>query len=447
MVEGIFWLFYRKDVILLATTQTKTRGKGKNPPVAEVRAENEKLKAELERLKNSAYCHMCDKHKSKDKFYVNYDPRSKGKVSPICIDCATKIAMRVDNNGYKHSPTKESLIETLEYLDKPYFESVYNSSIEEAKNEFSATNSPKTFYGCYMRIIQLKQYWTYRFRDSDMFQNPKLPFEDEVDHEEVMKTREGLDTYESFQKNKEDVIRLLDYDPFEQEAVKDQPLLYSQLLGMLDADGEGNDDMMRIASCVSIVRSFLHQSKIDDAVTKLMVDPLRIRDNSASIKSLESSKGDITRNITNLAAESCISLKNNKNAKKGGNTWTGKTKKMKSMNLRESEVNGFDVWTCRGMQQVMEMSDASIMKQLNLDESEWSDIVAEQRTLLRKTQEDCRQYEEISRILLRENIDLKDLLKENNLLDEKNLVDLDSLYACFSGENEEDGSIDYQPES
>ena len=117
------------------------------------------------------------------------------------------------------------------------------------------------------------------------------------------------------------------------------------------------------------------------------------------------------------------------------------------MNLRESEVNGFDVWTCRGMQQVMEMSDASIMKQLNLDESEWSDIVAEQRTLLRKTQEDCRQYEEISRILLRENIDLKDLLKENNLLDEKNLVDLDSLYACFSGENEEDGSIDYQPES
>ena len=46
MVEGIFWLFYRKDVILLATTQTKTRGKGKNPPVAEVRAENEKLKAE-----------------------------------------------------------------------------------------------------------------------------------------------------------------------------------------------------------------------------------------------------------------------------------------------------------------------------------------------------------------------------------------------------------------
>ena len=446
MVEGIFWLFYRKDVILLATTQTKTRGKGKNPPVAEVRAENEKLKAELERIKNSAYCHMCDKHRSRIYFYENYDPRSKGKVSPICIDCARKIAMRIDDKGIEHSPTKESLIEALRYVDKPFFESLYNSSIEESKNEFSG-QTPKTFYGCYMKNIQMPQYRTYRFKDSDIFQIPDSSPEKEIDEQEMIASKEGLDVYDSFQKNKEDVIRLLDYDPFEQESVKDQPLLYSQLLGMLDADGEGNDDMMRIASCVSIVRSFLHQSKIDDAVTKMMIDPLRIKDNSASIKSLESSKGDITRNITNLAAESCISLKNNKNAKKGENTWTGKTKKMKNLNLRESEVNGFDVWTCRGMQQVMEMSDASIMKQLNLDESEWSDIVAEQRVLLRKTQENCRQYEEISRILLRENIDLKDLLREHDLLEEDNLVDLDKLYSCFSGENEEAVSNDNQSES
>lgn len=62
------------------------------------------------------------------------------------------------------------------------------------------------------------------------------------------------------------------------------------------------------------------------------------------------------------------------------------------------------------------------MKQLHLDESEWSDIVAEQRVMVRKYQEDCRHYKEISRILLRENIDLKDVLKENNLLDKESLT-------------------------
>ena len=96
------------------------------------------------------------------------------------------------------------------------------------------------------------------------------------------------------------------------------------------------------------------------------------------------------------------------------------------------------------------MSDASIMKQLHLDESEWSDIVAEQRVMVRKSQEDCKHYKEISRILLRENIDLKDVLKENGLLDQNNLVDLDNLYAYFSadelGEQEVD-SDDDQSES
>lgn len=39
----------------------------------------------------------------------------------------------------------------------------------------------------------------------------------------------GQDVYEDCQKNKEDVKRLLNYDPFEQEAIEDQPFLYSHI--------------------------------------------------------------------------------------------------------------------------------------------------------------------------------------------------------------------------
>ena len=113
-----------------------------------------------------------------------------------------------------------------------------------------------------------------------------------------------------------------------------------------------------------------------------MTDINKLQNNSATIKSLQASKKDLTSVIKDLAAESCISLKNTKNAKKGENTWTGKLKKIKDLNLREGEVNGFDLATCRGMQQVMDMSNASILKQLRLDESEYADMIADQREMI-----------------------------------------------------------------
>lgn len=47
-----------------------------------------------------------------------------------------------------------------------------------------------------------------------------------------------------------------------------------------------------------------------------MSDISQIERNSATIKSLQESKGKITSVITSLAQDSCISLKHNKNAKR-----------------------------------------------------------------------------------------------------------------------------------
>ncbi len=158
------------------------------------------------------------------------------------------------------------------------------------------------------------------------------------------------------------------------------------------------------------------------------------------IKSLQDSKNKITSVITSLAQDSCISLKHNKNAKKGENTWTGKIKKIKELNLREGEVNGFDMETCKAMRQVMDLSNASIMKTLNLDESEWSDMVSDQRKMITDLQFKLDKYVEISRILLRENLDIKDYLKENNIYLKMNIVNLNDLYSCFSEQDVEEDS-------
>ena len=163
-----------------------------------------------------------------------------------------------------------------------------------------------------------------------------------------------------------------------------------------------------------------------------------IEKNSATIKTLQDSKSKITSIITNLAQDSCISLKYNKNAKKGENTWTGKLKKIKELNLREGEVNGFDMETCKAMSQVMDLSHSSILKMLSMDESEWSDMIAEQRKTIVKLQDDLNKYIEISRILLRENLDIKDYLSEHNIKLEMDMVDLNQLYSCFSAVEDTD---------
>lgn len=402
----------------------------------------EELEEKLEKFEKTAYCIMCKKHKDREtKFYINSDPMY-GEITctPICRECARKIALRVDKNGDEHEPTKESVITTLKYLQKPFLNSVWNASIQESEN-LIAGKVKHNVWNSYIKNIQMQQYLGLTFFDSDFYKE-KIVYDDEKNKTDVIKTNMDSDTYDSFIKNKEDVIRLLGYAPFEKEEVADQPFLYSQLLGLLDSSEDANEDMMRTSSAISIVRGFLQQAKIDDTVSKLMCDITKIESNSATIKSLQDSKAKITSVITSLAQDSCISLKHNKNAKKGENTWTGKIKKIKELNLREGEVNGFDMETCKAMRQVMDLSNASIMKTLNLDESEWSDMVAEQRKMIVDLQYKLDKYIEISRILLRENLDIKDYLRDKDVKLEMSLVNLNDLYSCFSEPDDEESGSD-----
>lgn len=400
---------------------------------AQLKRKVETLEEKVKSLKSGAWCYLCDSHKIKDSFYSSTDPMCKSGLTPICKECARKIALRVVN-GKEQGATKDSVRLALRYLNKPFLERVWDSSIQEVEN-LASGKVKSNVWAAYIRQISMPNYIGMTYFDSDGLTSNEPNNEsssNNVTADELVESHVGMDTYDSFLKNKNDVIRLLNYDPFEKEDVIDQPFLYSQLLGLLDSGEDGNEDMMRTSSAISIVRGFLQLAKIDDNIAKLMSDINNIGTNSATIKSLQESKAKITSVITSLAQDSCISLKHNKNAKKGENTWTGKIKKIKELNLREGEVNGFDMETCKAMRQVMDLSNASIMKTLNLDESEWSDMVAEQRKMITDLQYKLDKYIEISRILLRENLDIKDYLRDNSVSLNMNLVNLNDLYSCFS---------------
>lgn len=389
--------------------------------------------------KKTYLCPYCGKTKKEDEFYVSTDPRVITGRTSMCKDCVKKIAFSWDDNRQEFGAcTKKSVMDALEYIDRPFLERLWNSSYAEWADDTSQKRK-STIWDCYIKNVSMVNYRGMRWRDGDIFhtyvEDAKQVVALESGNKEsaqILVNSQEVDG--EFDKNRKDVIRLLGYDPFDGEKLEDQPLLYSQLIGYLDAGGDGNDDMMRTSSAITIVRGFSQQAKIDDKIAKAMANTSV---NTAELKSLLDAKKNLSATISQLAEQSCLSLKHNKNASKGENTWTGKIKKLKDLNLREAEVNGFDIGTCRGMQQVLEMSDASIMRQLNLDESEWSDMVAEQRKMLISVQNERDVYKEINRILLRENLDLRDTLEDEGLLDTTNLQNLKELFSAFGDTNEQ----------
>lgn len=393
--------------------------------------------------KKTYLCPYCGKTKKEDDFYVSTDPRVLTGRTSMCKDCVQKIAFNWDENRQEMgTPTKKSVMDALEYIDRPFLESLWNSSYHEWLNP-DAKRKRKSIWDTYIKNVSMINYNGMRWRDGDIFhtyiedakQIANMEVKQEANIDILSNSQEVND---EFEKNKNSVIRLLGYDPFLSEKSEDQPLLYSQLIGYLDAGGDGNEDMMRTSSAITIVRGFLQQAKLDDKLAKVMANTSA---NPTEMKTLLDAKKNLSATISQLAEQSCLSLKHNKNASKGENTWTGKIKKLKDMDLREAEVNGFDIGTCRGMQQALEISDISIMKALALDESEWSEIVADQRKLLVDTQRERDIFKEINRILLRENLDLRDTLEEHNLLDKDNLKNLKDLFSPFgeavSQDNEE----------
>lgn len=347
-------------------------------------------------------CYLCGEVKMREDFYTSSDLRSIPKVQRICKECARKIASP-DNpkTGQPDTPTPQSLRLAMEYLDKPYLNQAMEQAMLQAEKDES--NLYEKFIG-YTSLFGNDK----RFCDSDM---PKS--ESRYDNATLdSRTDEAV---AQFEQNKADVIRLIGYEPFAQERISDQPFLYAQLIGFLGASEEANEDMMRVQACISIVRGFLQMSNIDNQIAKLMADVANSGPNTSTIKALQAAKKDISTIITQMAAENCISMKNSRNAVKGENTWTGKMKKLKDMNLRAAEPNAFDIETAQGMRQVADISNASILQQLSLDESDYTDMIAEQRKMLTDLQRKLAVAEEKGRLLLRENLDMKEYMTQKKV--------------------------------
>ena len=354
-------------------------------------------------------CPHCGELKKKTAFYLSSDPAVSIGIAFPCKDCAEKIARRYDPKTGSYSDVIESSLKNaLMYLDKPFIKTLWDTAYNEV-HDVSLKQPKHNMWTSYIKNVQMKNYKTMRWRDGDFDEVGISSKHTELVEDEYI----APDVAEELERNRRDVVRLVGYDPFEKEHLEDKPLLYAQTVGYLDMSGN-NDDAMRTSSVITIVRGFLQIQKLDDMIAQAMINAAKTG-GSGEIKAYLDSKQKISSTISQLAEQNCISLKHNKNNTKGENTWTGKVRIMKEMNLREAEVNIFDAETAKGLAQVADISNASILKQISLDENDYVQMLTEQKKTIENLNKKANDAIEKARLLLRENIDLKKLLEENDI--------------------------------
>lgn len=381
----------------------------------------EKVKEDKARENVPSYvCPHCGALKKKTEFYVSSDPAVRIGVAFPCKSCAEKIARGYnDKTGKYGDVTEATLKKALCYLDKPFLNVLYEASYMEVHDD--TLERPKSnVWSAYIKNVQMKQYNTLRWENSDCFQDSSFDFSDDNMQIQLMDhmTQEELD---SFRINKRDVIRMVGYDPFENyPVVQDLPVLYAQLISFIDE--ETKNDGMKMNAVVQIVQAFNQIQKLNDAINALSADTKKLNNNNGTIKQHADTISKLLSGANALAKDNGISLNYNNNKSKGQNTLTGKMKELDLIGFRAAKINMYDIDYCKGMQQVAEISAKAQINQIGFDENVMIEIENIRRELVDELQKKTDKAEERARVLLVENKDLKEFLREKGLIDESGQV-------------------------
>lgn len=361
-------------------------------------------------------CPHCGKLKKKSSFYVSTDPAVSIGIAFPCKDCAENIARRYNPKTGEYSDVVESsLKDALMYLDKPFIQTLWESSYREVNDETLKQPKRNRWTSYIKNVTSLSQYQTKRWRDGDIFQEHYS--EKEKEERIQNKMLEDSEYADAYKKNKKAVIDFIGYDPYKDYPIEeDLPILYAKLLSFLDE--ETKNDGMKLNAVIQICKSFNQVEKLNTSIDTLSSDPQKIISNAALIKNLQEAAAKALSSVTALAKDNGIAVNHNNNKSKGAHTLSGKMKKMYEIGLRDAKINTYDIGTCDGMKQVALMNEEARHKQIGYDENIAQEIKDIKVELVEQMTKERDEAVETARKLLLENKDLKDFLLEKGLVNE-----------------------------
>jgi DNA-directed RNA polymerase subunit RPC12/RpoP len=352
---------------------------------------------DLDKLENQSVtykCISCGKEfdGAVGKFYkISYSKRWKANdgYAPFCRECVNNL---FDEMSRRYKSDKTAFIIICAMLDIPFYHSLFDSIVLN-NNVFSP--------GLYLRMMNNRQY---QMKD---FSTTLLSDELNKTDEKIQDERESKwSTSEC--RNKNEVIKLLGYDPFEGYDSDDRRYLFSELIKYMDEDV--TDDPYKLSQIIQIVNNN-NQIRKDD-LTISTLDPTK---NASDIKVLNEIKAKLVLSNDKIAKENEISVKNRSNKDIGKGTLTFLMRDLREKGFKEAESNFYDQLSSKATQWAADMSLKAIKENSFFDENDGKEIFETQRQLISQLQHDSDDAKEKNRLLLIENEKIRSLLDANKI--------------------------------
>jgi hypothetical protein len=370
-------------------------------------------------------CPICGDDKSiATGFYKSSSPLfSLEHCVPICISCVKKEVINRDGT------VNENKLKTMcQRLDKPYYIDELDSAFLQCKKEHGYLSDDEVakygneIIGFYFKNINtLRQNKNKSFSDSEKdgfvhktvntnAQNKKeqtLQRYSDIKEKNILTTKQetNIKWSKEDKQNMKYTISKLGYDPFEDVGLDefDRKYCFNLLSGYFDTPGILEDGHKK--QCViEITMSYCQCRKITD---ELNTELSRSDSNEKRIASLTSAKTSLLSSIANIAKDNNISSNYSKQSNQGQDSISSMMKEMEKNDFQEIKLNLFDIKTSEAFRQIDEISNTNIANQLTLDNSDYSEIVKEQRNLIKKYEQSINKLEEENRLLKNKIIDFE----------------------------------------
>ena len=320
-------------------------------------------------------CIICGMPHKANEFYKSTNSRiwrqTKGTV-PICRECLGSIWREMTDRWGE----KSALAIICHYMDLPYDVMAYMAVI----------NKNSSFeLGLYIRSLNGSQYKQSSFMNTIV--NGELNKSVEA-VQEVMEEKWGRED----QRNKNTVIEIIGYDPFEGYTGNARKFLFGEILKYFDDDI--SEDAYKLSVIIQIVINTYQINQCNLEIAKL--NPIKHADD---IKLLQTQKKSLSDINMSLAKENEISVKNRSNKDVGKSTLTYLMRDLREKDFKQAEANYYDALRGPGSLWAIDMSNQAILQNTMFDENDKQEMFMEQRKLIQKLQ-----------------AELDDTLEENRLL-------------------------------